>query len=82
VPSVVAVNMVGVQSKVNANSSILKIYNLSCPSASLFSPSDASHGVVLCHHLLVSVLSRFASGACVVLVNLMTMRPTVSVDVR
>jgi hypothetical protein len=78
--SVVAVNMFGVKSKVNANLSNLR-YNLIFPSASLFSPSDASHCVVLCRHVLASVLSRSVSGARVVLVNLMTTRPTTSVVV-
>jgi hypothetical protein len=73
VSSIVAVNMVGVQSKFNANWSNLRSITLATP---------PRHSFPRGMHLLVSVLSRFASGARVVLVNLMIMRPTMLVVVH
>jgi hypothetical protein len=58
------------------------IYNLSFPSSSLFSPCDSSHGVVLGCRILVSVILFLASCACMVLVNLITVRTIIIIVAR
>jgi hypothetical protein len=58
------------------------IYNFSWPSTSFLAPLDSTHRVALRRFGLVSVLRCLSICTCVILVNLVTVGPTILIIAR